>query len=81
MILSDFHSVSVPATSQSIVVADMVADMAAKMDLHMVAVMEVNKVANIKYIHSGSYISIFGPHLSADWQTLKIVEKAKEIEV
>ena len=77
MILSDFHSVSVPATSQSIVVADM----AAEMDLHMVADMEVNKVANIKYIHSGSYISIFGPHLSADWQTLKIVEKAKGIEV
>ena len=46
MILSDFHSVSVPATSQSIVVADMVADMAAKMDLHMVADMEVNKVAD-----------------------------------
>ena len=43
MILSDFHSVSVPATSQSIVVADM----AAEMDLHMVADMEVNKVANM----------------------------------
>ena len=46
MILPDFHSVSVPETSQSddIVVAYMVADMAA----NMAADMEVDEVANKK---------------------------------
>ena len=50
VILSDFHSVSVSQHSQSvdIVVADMVADMAADMELHMVADIEVDKVAGLR---------------------------------
>ena len=46
VILSDFHSVDFTRRRDDIAMAEMVADTAADMEMHMVADTEVDKVAN-----------------------------------
>ena len=48
VILSDFYSVSVPETSQSVETTLLVADMAADMEVHMVAGVVANMAADKK---------------------------------